>query len=138
MKPFEARLPHLLSPIAIECLKDTEGAIRLIGKIPFLSVRIRILCLTIVCPFTEEVSEPVQRLRAVRWRVIRFFRDCEDVPILLGLFFCVFVISTIWLLLGYSFGFQSWDWSTSLDFLVPPQSFSAADFENEIPQLAAT
>lgn len=35
---FEPRLPHLLSPIAIECLKDTEGAIRLIGKIAVLVV----------------------------------------------------------------------------------------------------
>jgi len=35
---FEPRLPHLLSPIAIECLKDTEGAIRLIGKVAVLSI----------------------------------------------------------------------------------------------------
>ena len=65
--------------------------------------------LTVVRPFSEEVSEPVERLRAVRWRVIRFFRDCEDVPYDMGIFFLVVVIVILRLLSerGFSLSFDS-------------------------------
>ena len=123
----------MLSPIAIECLRDTEGAIRLIGKVPVWFVKIRRL--TIVYPFSEEISEPVRRLRAVRWRVIRFFRDCEDVPYVLGLFAFAVVFSILRLLFGHSVGLGSWDWATSSD---APTFSRHLDLENEFSQLIAT
>jgi hypothetical protein len=93
--------------------------------------------LTIVCPFTEEVSEPVQRRRAVRWRVIRFFRDCEDVPIILGLVSFVFVVTIIWLFLSWSYGSESWDRVASLDDLILTWPVLPLDFGDEISWLAA-
>ena len=67
----------------------------------------------------------MQRLRAVRWRVIRFFRDCEDVPIILGLLSCIAVCSVLWLLATLWFGTISWNWVPGLDALVPPKQFLA-------------
>ena len=122
MKKFEPRSPHLLSPIAIECLKDTEGAIRLIGKI-----RGRLIMtwrLTIVCPFLEEASEPVQRLRAVRWRVIRFFRDCEDVPYDLAIIAVAIAFLILRLLSGDGPGLGSWNLVLTLDDFIRPLACS--------------
>jgi len=102
MKRFNPGSPHLLSPIAIECLKDTQGAIRLI----------------------EEVTAPVKRLRAVRWRVIRFFRDCEDVPFVLGFLFLIAVFFVIRLLFYRDLWFGLWNLGANA--LVPPHSFLLA------------
>lgn len=136
MKKFQPGLPHLLSPIAIECLKDTEGAIRLMGKI--LVWFITIWRLTIVCPFSEEVTVPVQRLRAVRWRVIRFFRDCEDVPFVFGLLFLITVFVMLRLLFGCSLHFGFLDWAGNLDALVPSQPFLPVDMGGKFSYLSIT
>ena len=80
----------------------------------------------------------MQRLRAVRWRVIRFFRDCEDVPIILGCLSCVAAFSVLWLLVTWWFGTTSWNWVQGLDALIPPKQFLVLGFEDEISQLAAT
>jgi len=123
MKIFEPRSPHLLTPIAIECLKDTEGAIRLIGKIR--GRFIMIWRLTIVCPFPEEASEPVQRLRAVRWRVIRFFRDCEDVPYELAIISVAIAFLILRLAFGGGPGLGSWNLAFTLDELIRPLACSS-------------
>lgn len=102
MKKFEPGSPHFLTPIAIECLKDTEGAIRLI----------------------EEASEPVQRLRAVRWRVIRFFRDCEDVPYDLAIISVAIAFFILRVVFGGGPGLGSWNLAFTLDDLIQPLACS--------------
>jgi len=67
MKRFEPRLLHSLSPITVECLKDTEDAIRLVGGLsfgPYLSSASD-CCLTVFYLFSGGVAGgPPPRRRA--------------------------------------------------------------------------
>lgn len=90
-------------------------------------IQIRVRRLTIVCPFTEEVSEPVRRLRAVRQRIIRFFLDYEDVPYVLGLLVLTPLFVILWLFFGRALHPGSWALHKSLDTLAPFHLFLAAE-----------
>jgi len=89
MKRFEPTQEDTLTSLAIHCLKDDEGAIRII----------------------EEPSERVKKIRNIRWSVIMFFRECRDVPYVIALLLILTLFALYWCLSslkkGYDFPYFS-------------------------------